>query len=106
MAISGFMLQRIIDSRKLSDIQVSEKLGMSFRQFQNIIEGYDSPSDEMMNRICNAIYSMPIGGEPRRTKGTKNEDNKKGSLTKDDGKESNTKRKGRPKRGNQMVQEP
>lgn len=100
------MLQRIIDSRKLSDIQVSEKLGISSSQFQNIIEGYDSVSDEMMDRICNAIYSMPIGGEPRRIKGIKNEDNKKGSLTKDDGKESNTKRKGRPKRGNQMVQEP
>lgn len=105
MAISGFMLQRIIDSRKLSDIQVSEKLGMSSSQFQNIIEGYDSPSDEMMNRICNAIYSMPIGGEPRRTKGNKDEESNKKGI-KDDGKESNTKRKGRPKRGNQMVQEP
>lgn len=102
MAISGFMLQRIIDSRKLSDIQVSEKLGMSVSQFSNIIAGIDSPSDEMMNRICNAIYSMPIGGEPRRTKGIKNEESNKEGI-KDDGKENNTKRKGRPKRGNQMV---
>lgn len=105
MAISGFMLQRIIDSRKLSDIQVSEKLGMSINQFQNIITGIDSPSDEMINRICNAIYSMPIGGEPRRAKGNKDEESNKKGI-KDDGKESNTKRKGRPKRGNQMVQEP
>lgn len=105
MAISGFMLQRIIDSRKLSNIQVSEKLGMSLRQFQNIINGYDSPSDAMMDRICNAIYSMPIGGEPRskkRVNGTKDEEINKEGI-KDDGKDSNTKRKGRPKRGNQMV---